>query len=239
MARSQGVGNLRAEHLRGGLEVKIDDDGQLQVKCRPMFVRELRKILREIDQTARGLVRTRHHVTGKLERSIKPTGVRKIHPHRIAGSVTAGSSRAPYARFVHDGARAHVIRARKPGGRLSFTVKHGSKNGSTTYTRDVLRPLRAHHMENMPTSWAEAARKRRAERISYAEIHGKPMRRRISDADLYTDTETHSYAGRKVVVAEVNHPGYRGDRFLNEAAAIVVGGRGGRVNLPKRRVTVG
>ena len=53
----------------------------------------------------------------------------------VIGSVTYT---AEYAAAVHNGRRALTIRAKKPGGRLKFTV-----DGRTVYARSVHQPARA------------------------------------------------------------------------------------------------
>ncbi|HEU4751994.1 MAG TPA: hypothetical protein VFU47_02720 [Armatimonadota bacterium] len=53
----------------------------------------------------------------------------------VIGGVTY---QAEYAAAVHDGRRAVVIRPKRPGGRLKFTV-----GGRTVYARQVRQPARA------------------------------------------------------------------------------------------------
>jgi hypothetical protein len=56
------------------------------------------------------------------------------------GSVVVGgvTYTAEYAAAVHEGRRALTIRAKRPGGRLKFTV-----DGRTVYARQVHQPARA------------------------------------------------------------------------------------------------
>lgn len=58
---------------------------------------------------------------------------------RDAGAMVIGgvTYAAEYAAAVHDGRRALIIRARRPGGRLKFTV-----GGRTVYARQVRQPPR-------------------------------------------------------------------------------------------------
>lgn len=59
---------------------------------------------------------------------------------REAGALVIGgvSYQAEYAAAVHDGRRAVVIRPKRPGGRLKFSV-----GGRTVYARQVRQPARA------------------------------------------------------------------------------------------------
>lgn len=224
MARSRSVAAGRQGLFTSSLSVEVDNDGELQIKCRPMFDRELRKILREIKDYAREIVRREHSHkpkrvprmrraddprhsggTGKLRRSIQVGAIRGINQHRIAGTVSAGSRLAPYARYVHEGTLPHVIRARA-GGALAFV-----HTGRTSTRRVVTGSRRVGEDVNTKGKW------------HLEPVFGKSSKPLTDRLVLvpYPDT--------------VNHPGYHGDRFLNAAAAIVIGGRyGGRVNLPRR-----
>lgn len=130
--------------LKSSLTMQLDDDGQLMIKCAPMFKRELRKILREIEEGARRRVLRQHEKTGKLRRSIHARPVKQAGPHRISGSVTAGSRLAPYARYVHDGTTVHEITPR-PGRRSRNpayppALKFPGPDGKMIYRRRVLHP---------------------------------------------------------------------------------------------------
>lgn len=138
----------RAAFLSRDLEVDIDSEGQIDIKTRPMFERELRKMLREVKDEARKIVAVEHSHpprrdprmtrgedprksgnTGRMLSSIQVGGIKKVHAHRISGSVTAGSSRAPYTRYVHEGTRQHgqgryMIKARNSPV-LSFVNSRG------------------------------------------------------------------------------------------------------------------
>jgi hypothetical protein len=59
---------------------------------------------------------------------------------RVAGALVIGgvTYSARYAAAVHEGRRALTIRAKRPGGRLRFTV-----GGRTVYARQVHQPARA------------------------------------------------------------------------------------------------
>lgn len=200
MARSKGSIERRNGLLKSSLSVDVDNEGKLQIKCRPMFRRELKRYLRDISMVARELVDKRHSTpmpnyvhTGRLKRSIHPGPIKDLNGSRISGTVTAGSRLAKYARFVHEGTLPHLITA-KPGKYLAF------KWAGRTFERESI-------------TWSTDRRGiKRGTRT----------------------TETVELADRDVAVKQVKHPGYRGDRFLNQAAAIVVGAHGGKVNLIKR-----
>jgi len=213
VARSQSVAAARAAQFSGSLEVHLDSDEQIRIKTKPMFVRELRKILREIKDSAREDVVRRHFRTGRLMSSIQAQ-VSDISTEaggrRISGTVSAGSRLARYAWYVHEGTRPHIIRA-KPGGVLAFV-------GHSPIMRQV-----------------KVGRRLVVKGVKFQK-GGKTFQGHSAYDDVY---EAQSVAGveRKVVVKEVHHPGYRGDRFLNVAAAKVVSRYGGRVNLPRRSGT--
>lgn len=124
MSRSNAVKELRAGQFRSSLVLDFNSKDEMFIKTKPMFQRELRKVLREIEHSARFYVRRKHHVTGALERSIhaQTTLFNYAGGQRIGGIVTAGSRLAPYAWYVHDGADPHVITAKK-GGMLVFYGK--------------------------------------------------------------------------------------------------------------------
>lgn len=64
------------------------------------------KIGKEIETEAKVLVPVR---TGELRRSIHANRPRQVGRWRVEARVTAS---APYARYVHEGTRPHIIRAR-------------------------------------------------------------------------------------------------------------------------------
>ncbi len=70
--------------------------------------------------------------------NLRATG--QISLGRDAGALVIGgvTYSAEYAAAVHDGRRALTIRAKRPGGRLKFTV-----GGRTVYARQVHQPARA------------------------------------------------------------------------------------------------
>lgn len=236
----------RSEFFKSSLEVKLDSDGQLQIKTRPIFDKEMRKILREISDTAREIVKRYHEkprkrvvsgrvvtvpATGNLRRSISPGTVKGLGPHRIQGTVTAGSSKAPYAWYVHEGAREHDIWPKKIDGVLVFAGKSMKGN---TYKRDVVKLLTDAEIEELPKAWRTKAQRYREHRRASERSSGRRMRRRPYQPDVYTDTQEFDYADRAVVVPSVHHPGNKPNRFLWAAAARVVSQHGGRVNLPGR-----
>lgn len=235
---------------RGAVTVEVDSSGQIMVKARAGLERELGKALRDIAEMAREIVRAAHDKTGRLRRSIQPyrgrsANVRMVGPTTIAGTVSAGSRLAPYARFVHEGTRPHMIRPRKPGGSLSFVG--AGRYGRKTFTRKTMRLLTDAEWDDWgalvdSTSLTSPLRHeynkavRRSNR-RIADINaGRRTHLRRRDLDVAIEETEQPYANRRVVVDEVHHPGYKGHRFLNEAAATVIGRRYGRgsVNLPRR-----
>ena len=225
------------------LSVDVDSDGQIQVKCHPMFAKELEKLIRDIASMSRKIVRKDHSKTGKLEKSIQPYAgrsarghVKRVGPHTLVGTVTAGSSRAKYARHVHEGTRPHIIRAR-PGGVLAFTSD--KRYGRTHFFRNRRELMSEAELDELEMSgvgdeYYYAVRRRNRRHRDWAA--GRDSFIHSHDADTKLVTEKIKYAEHSVVVDQVNHPGYQGHRFLNQAAAIVVGHLyGGRVNLGSGR----
>ena len=230
--------------MAGKIDVDVDDDGRFMLKTDPMFAKELGRALRDIAGLARKIVATEHEkprktivnrqvvtkpATGRLRRSIQPYAgraarIHKTSPHTISGEVTAGSARARYARYVHEGTLPHVIRARKPGGVLVF---YGQKNGSFIRRRIKLRDESMLRPDQL---------KYRNDRKHLYEQGRRRLRTR--DKDTYLDEETVKRADRVVAVPEVNHPGYRGHRFLNQAAAIVLSRKYG-ASIPSALVANG
>lgn len=94
----------------------------------PILRRVHRSLTRQIATDARGRVPV---LTGHLGRSIREDPQRQTSPFRVSGGVTA---HAKYARFVHDGTRPHVIRARNVRA-LRFTV-----GGKTLFRSAVNHP---------------------------------------------------------------------------------------------------
>lgn len=90
--------------------------------------RDLNRRLRTVELGAKMTVGVK---TGKLRRSIKT--VRHEGYGYLVGSV--GSWTRKYARFHHEGTRPHLIRPRKPGGVLRFSVQ-----GRVVFTRLVRHP---------------------------------------------------------------------------------------------------
>ena len=71
--------------------------------------------------------------TGRLRASIHADPPRFVSPMLVSAPVTAS---APYARYVHEGTRPHVIRARR-GGALRF---HWDKVGREVFFASVQHP---------------------------------------------------------------------------------------------------
>lgn len=232
---------MAPNRLHGNVEVHVDSSGQIFVKAHRDLAKELGKALREIADLAREIVKREHHRTGRMGRSIQPYRGRSAKivqtgPTTISGTVTAGSRLAPYTRFVHEGSFPHKIRARKPGGKLSFVG--AGQQGRKTFTRTRLRRLNDEEWTNLefngtPEEYNAAVRRHNRRVADWKAGRNSWMRHR--DADTTVDETTHTYKARRVVIDEVDHPGYRGHRFLNQAAAIVIARRyGGGVNLPAR-----
>lgn len=113
----------RRRFYESALEAGLDRDGVLQIKTRRMFKRELENTLERIARRAKRIVSDKDlYRTGNMLRSIEPTQIKRVHAHRIAGSVRAGGPTAPYAEYVHNGSRPHIIAA-KPGKYLAFDWK--------------------------------------------------------------------------------------------------------------------
>jgi hypothetical protein len=194
----------RTKFRNASLEARLDKDDVLQIKCRPVFEKELKKYLKAIARTARRMVNEQHkeysrrHIFGysRLERSIHPSEIKKIHAHRIGGTVTAGSRLAPYARFVHEGTRPHRIDAKPPKNYLAFIWKN------------------------------------RVGRVVIKEQAYKLVNRDAIPipGEFNTTWGIGKIADRRVVVDTVLHPGYRGDPFLNRAARVIVKKVGGNIN---------
>lgn len=70
--------------------------------------------------------------TGRLANSIG-TSIRET-PNKVRGLV---GTRVKYARIIHDGARAHKIRPRRPGGMLKF---YWPRVGKVVFLRSVNHP---------------------------------------------------------------------------------------------------
>ena len=200
----------RRKFYESSLEAGLDKDGVLQIKTRPMMRRELANTLDNIARVAkREVLRDGHFRTGAMMQSIQPTAIKRIHPHRIAGSVRAGGPEARYTPFVHEGSKPHFIPA-PPGGYLAFDWKGRMGSRWTAYPGiDMLT----------------------GDDIVYKRGPRKGQQK------MYYEREPAAIADKRVVIGHpggVNHPGFRGFRFLNYAAAIVVGAEGGRINLPRR-----
>jgi hypothetical protein len=150
VARSPGLGSR-------GIRVEIDD-GKLSVVARRDFGNALRGILKKIEREAKVLTsKEANHPysrTGNLRRSITAGAIKAVNQYAIRGSVDAGGPIAPYAKFVHEGTRRHIIRARpdNPTGLLRFMwVNRG------TYTRTELRQVHLSSGEGRRGSMQTAA----------------------------------------------------------------------------------
>lgn len=209
--------------LKTSLTMQLDDDGKLMIKCAPMFKRELRKILREIEDEARELVRRNHGApdkdgtkrTGRLRRSIHAGDITQVHPRRISGTVSAGSRLAPYARYVHEGTKPGVRTVRRPGSYFAFEW-HGRTG----------RVMETWAGEGLDESVVKGSRGVKVVPLTYTRGPLKGQQK------TYSGWTTGPIKNKKVAVKSINHPGYKGDKFLNAAAIKVVRRYGGTV---KRR----
>lgn len=138
MARSQRPSERRGDTFRSaGVRVEIDET-KLYIVARRDMSNELRKILRNIEKMAKGITANKRNFpfskSKRMSASIRATAVKGVNQHAVSGSVQAGGPSAPYARFVHEGTKRHVIRARSsnPSGLLSF-------NGTNELTGQVVR----------------------------------------------------------------------------------------------------
>lgn len=185
------------------LEVKLDSNGQIAFRCRPIFRKELKKLLKNVSDDARMLVQANNTRTGALRRSIKPGPIKGVNQYRITGTVTAGSRLAPYAKYVHDGTKRHIIKPRHKK-TLMWLGKEFAKDRVVTRGKTL------------------GSRR-----------FGKPGEKRgYRDFTVsYEYNETNNF--QKVFPRWVDHPGYRGHPFLWRAAAKNVTRRGGKVSLPQ------
>ena len=115
----------------GRMRTTLDfQNSVLGAAARPILRRQHEVKLRELANEAkwRAPIKTRH-----LRRSIEPDPVQTIGLFRLKGGVTA---HARYARYVHEGTRPHVIRAR----RASALHFYWEKMGREVWFRSVNHP---------------------------------------------------------------------------------------------------
>lgn len=246
MARRSASGQAqRDKFFKQSFELNLDSDGEIQVKVHPLFEHELRKILKDIADRAREDVLRTHFKTGKLAASIRPDPIiRKQGAHRILGTVSAGGRDAYYAKYVHNGTRAHIIRA-KPGGWLAFdwpAARRAQHPTRSHFKVEYPRLLTKDEVEFLSPRGQGRARLYRQKRIAWEKANKRKMRIKYYQPDTTVEEKTYPYAERvgkqRMIVKQVHHPGYKGDRFLVQAAAEVVGGHKvpGRINVARRRV---
>lgn len=94
-------------HAHGEFHV---DEAALSKQIIPILIRTGASLSRLIANQARVDVPVR---TGNLGRTIAEVPPQVMGPFRVTVGVTAGGKDAPYAIPVHEGARPHVIRARR------------------------------------------------------------------------------------------------------------------------------
>ena len=201
MGRSRAVKELRARTLSSSLMVQVDDDGKLMVKCSPIFRRELNKILREIKEEARDIVKRNHSKpdrdgrkrTGALRRSIQVGDIKTTAGgQRLVGTVTAGSRLAKYAWYVHQGTDPGRRTVKNPS--RFFYFKWAGKFKTSEVSTEVMQIMPNARRGAVPVLVQEKSTKR---------------------SQVYTRTKS------------VNHPGNEADKFLNKAAIKVVRRYGG------------
>lgn len=113
-----------------GVSAEFDLDlAGLARQVQPILLREGARVIRRIATQARADVPVK---TGNLGRSIQEEPVLPSGPFRVSGGVIA---KAPYARFVHDGTRPHLIKP-KNGRYLVFP----GRSGGTVFARSVRHP---------------------------------------------------------------------------------------------------
>lgn len=109
------------------------DEGALQAVVMPQLEQFANAFISRTADQARQLVNVR---TGYLKSTISADKVTRVGPWELSGGVSAG---APYAGFVHEGTRPHVIRPRRAralrfeiGGRVVFAqrVNHPGYRGN-------------------------------------------------------------------------------------------------------------
>lgn len=90
-------------------------DVQLKIQTNRMGIRFLRPLMNEVEREARVLASTGHYQTGSVWRtapSLRPlrASFYQIAPHPDVRGVSGRvGNRAPHARMVHNGTRAHPI----------------------------------------------------------------------------------------------------------------------------------
>jgi len=139
VARKRRPSESSASWRHDGIRIEINKT-KLKVVARRELGDELESILDRIARQAKVIVeRPGNHPyskTGRMRESIGTTPIKGVNQYSVTGSVTAGGDLAPYAVYVHEGTRPHVIKARpeNPTGMLRFYwVKRG------TYVTEELR----------------------------------------------------------------------------------------------------
>lgn len=194
--RSPRPSEVSSSFQSRGIRVEIDE-GRLRVVARKDFGIALTRILKSIAREAKVLTSKGdnhpYSKTGNLSRSIGVGPIRAVNQYAVRGSVEAGGPLAPYAKFVHEGTGAHIIRPRpeNPTQLLRFLwVKRGPAPIAERFKGDrkvskLTRPVLS------PTSESRG----QADRTVYArEVHhpgGKPKpflvvaaRRVVGDVDV-------------------------------------------------------
>jgi hypothetical protein len=72
--------------------------------------------------------------------------IKKVHAHRISGSVTAGSRLAPYVKWLHGGTGPRIIRVR----RAKAMTFYWRKVGAVVHFQKVGRPPISHKAKAKP-----------------------------------------------------------------------------------------
>ena len=243
-----------SDRFHGNVVFDINNEEQIVLSCNKQFSWHLSRLLKEIERDARAIVEAENSTyskTGNLKSSIHSDGVSTIRgTKRISGSVSAGSAKAPYAKFVHEGTKPHWIISNKGEGMLKFnwtgrtgrrayavhvvakrqsanSREYGSSIGSTG--RGDTFPARDTLQTTGLDGMAGYNRKKKHHAI------GREKRRRggkieIMRSPRYMRIEHRWGRGkindRSVMVPYVYHPGYKGNPFLNKAATAVMLRRG-------------
>ena len=113
MARSRRPSERSTSWSVDGIRIEINDT-KLLIAAKKGMRPELVKILGRIKRQARILTSNLEYSkpSKRLMHSIQKSKVKDLNQSAVYGTVSAGSARAPYARYVHNGTRPHVIYAR-------------------------------------------------------------------------------------------------------------------------------
>ena len=117
--------------MADSVQFSFELTGSLDSAVTPLLRTRLASIQRQIANQARADVPV---LTGNLGRTIRERSITQPAPLIVEGGVDAGGRDAPYAPFVHQGTRPHVIMPRNARA-LRFEV-----GGRTVFARRVNHP---------------------------------------------------------------------------------------------------